>query len=90
MPAAAKSYSIDGGSTVTKTFATAEFASIGAATAEEIVAALNAWFLQNNYNAIATATSAGAKVTITSKKRGFGSGINIVGGTANAVLGKSR
>lgn len=78
---------IDGGATVTKTFTTGEFVSIGAATAEEIVAALNAWFLANSYNAIASATSSGAKVTITSKKRGFGSGINIVGGTANAVLG---
>jgi hypothetical protein len=77
---------IDGGATVTKTFATAEFVDIGAATAEEVAAALNAWFLANGYNAIATTTSAGAKVTITSKKRGFGSGINIVGGTANAEL----
>jgi hypothetical protein len=78
---------IDGGATVTKTFATAEFASIGAATAEEVVAALNAWFLANSYNAIASATSAGAKVTITSKKKGAGSGVNVVGGTANAVFG---
>lgn len=78
---------IDGGATRTKTFVTAEFVSIGAATAEEIVIALNTWFLANQYTAIATATSSGAKVTITSLKRGFGSGINIVGGTANAVLG---
>lgn len=78
--------SIDGAAAVTKTFATAEFVSIGAATAEEVVAALNAWFLANGYNAIASATSSGAKVTITSKKRGFGSGINITGGTANAVF----
>ena len=78
---------IDGAPATTKTFATAEFAAIGAATAEEVVAALNAHFLANNINAIATVTSGGTKPTITSKRLGTSSGVNISGGTANGTLG---
>lgn len=75
---------IDGGSTLTKTFATAEFVSISAATAAEVVSAMNAFFASQGAGAVA-ATSASAW-KITSNKRGTGSGVNVVGGTANAVF----
>lgn len=77
---------IDGGSTLTKTFLTGEFVAIGAATAEEVVASLNAFFASQAAGAVATVTSGGTKVTITSNRRGTGSGVNVVGGTANVAL----
>lgn len=73
---------IDGGATQTVTFATGNFVSIGAATAAEVAAVLNASLV----GARATVTNTN-KVTITSDKRGTASGVNVTGGTANAVLG---
>lgn len=75
---------IDGGSTLTKTFNTAEFVSISAATPAEVVASLNAFFLANLTGALATVVSNAVKITST--RLGTGSGVNIVGGTANTAL----
>jgi phage tail sheath protein FI len=72
---------VDGGSVQTITFLTAEFATIGAATAAEVAAVINAKIV----GAKASVTST-TKVTITSDKRGTGSAINVTGGTANAAL----
>lgn len=69
----------------TITFLTAEFVAIGAATAEEVAAVINAKIV----GAKATVTSSGTKVTITSDKRGTGSHVEVTGGTSNAVLGFS-
>lgn len=73
---------IDGGSVQSIEFLTAEFVAIGAATAEEVAAVINAKIV----GATATVTSGGTKVTITSDKKGTGSSVNVTGGTANAVL----
>lgn len=70
----------------TKTFNTGEFAAIGAATAEEIVASLNAFFAANDVGAVASVTGGGTTVTITNTRRGTGSTLNITGGTANVAL----
>lgn len=75
--------SIDGGSAQTIAFLTAEFASIGAATPAEVAAVINAKLVGGS----AVTSSGGTKVTARSDRRGTGSGINISGGTANAVLG---
>lgn len=75
--------SIDGGSVQTVTFHTANFVSIAAATAEEVAAVINGVLL----GASASVTSGGTKVTITSDKKGTGSGVNVTGGTANGALG---
>jgi hypothetical protein len=72
---------IDGGSTQTITFLTGSFVSIGAATALEVAAVINAGIV----GAKATVTSGGTKVTITSDKRGTASSVEVTGGTANAV-----
>ena len=72
---------IDGGGVQTITFNTGEFVSIGAATAAEVAAVINAEI------AGAFAIVAGSQVTITSDRRGTGSDVTITGGTANAVLG---
>jgi hypothetical protein len=69
----------------TITFLTAEFVSIGAATAEEVAAVINAKIV----GAKATVTTGGTKVTITSDTRGTASHVEVTGGTANAVLGFS-
>jgi phage tail sheath protein FI len=74
--------SINGGSVQSITFVTGNFVSIGAATAEEVAAVINAQIV----GALATVTSGGTKVTITSDRKGTGSGVNVTGGTANAVL----
>jgi phage tail sheath protein FI len=74
---------VDGGSTQTITFVTGNFVSIGAATAAEVAAVVNAQIV----GAHATVTSGGTKVTITSDKRGTGSHINVTGGSANGALG---
>ena len=74
---------IDGGAVQTIDFLTAEFVAIGAATAEEVAAVINAKIV----GASATVTSAGTKVTITSDKLGTGSHVEITGGTANAAFG---
>lgn len=73
--------SVNGGSVQTISFLTAEFATIGAATAAEVAAVINAKIV----GAKASVTST-TKVTITSDKRGTGSAINVTGGTANAAL----
>ena len=75
---------IDGGSTLTKTFNTGEFVSIGAATVAEVVASMNAFFASNGVGAVASAQASAWKIT--SNKRGTGSGVNVVGGTANAIF----
>ena len=75
--------SIDGGAVQTISFLTGEFVAIGAATAEEVAAVINAKIT----GALATVTSGGTKVTITSDRRGTGSGVNVTGGSANGVLG---
>ena len=63
-------------------FLTAEFVSIGAATAEEVAAVINAKII----GATATVTSGGTKVTITSDRKGTGSHVQVTGGTANSPL----
>lgn len=73
--------SIDGGGVQTIQFLTAEFAAIGAATATEVAAVLAAKLVG------ASATVDTNAPRITSDKRGTGSGVNVTGGTANAVLG---
>ena len=72
---------IDGGSAQTITFLTAEFSAIGAATALEVAAVINA------KSTGLSATVGGGAVTITSDRRGSGSGVNVTGGTGNAALG---
>jgi hypothetical protein len=76
---------IDGGSVQTITFDTAEFAAIGAATAEEVAAVIAAEIT----GAQVSVTSGGTKVTITSDTQGTGSSVEVTGGTANAALGFS-
>lgn len=75
---------IDGGSTFTKTFATGEFVSIAAATATEVMNSLNAFLASNGMGAVASVVGSGVKIQ--SNRRGTGSGVNIVGGTANVAL----
>ena len=71
---------IDGGGVQTITFNTAEFVAIGAATAAEVAAVINAEIVG------ASADVSGTSPRITSDKLGTGSGVNVTGGTANAVL----
>ena len=73
---------IDGGSAQSIAFLTAEFVSIGAATATEVAAVINAKIT----GAKASVTSGGTKVTITSDKRGTSSSVDVTGGTANVAL----
>lgn len=74
---------IDGGSVQTVTFNTAEFVAIGAATAAEVIAVINAELSGAN------ATEAGGAPIITSDLIGTGSGVEVTGGTGNAILGFS-
>ncbi len=76
---------IDGGPTLTKTFSASEFADVDAATVTEVLASLNAFFASQGAGAVATVQASAFKIT--SNRRGTGSGVNIVGGTANAVFG---
>ena len=78
-------FHIDAAAEQTIAFLTSEFVSIGAATAEEVAAVINAKCI----GAHATVTSGGTKVTITSDTRGTASVVHITGGTANAILGFS-
>ena len=71
---------IDGGSAQTVTFLTGEFVSIGAATAAEVAAVINA-----KLSGASAGTSAGA-VTITSDTRGTSSSVDVTGGTASAAF----
>ena len=73
--------SIDGGAPQAISFLGSEFGNIGAATAAEVVAVLNAKLA----GAGAQVTNAN-KVTITSDRKGTGSGVNVSGGTANTPL----
>jgi hypothetical protein len=82
-------FTIDGVAYPAFAFLTAMFASIGAATAIEVVAAFNAYFAANGVPAVATVAS-GPKVTVTSNQAGSGSSVNIIDGGspgASAVLG---
>jgi phage tail sheath protein FI len=72
--------SINGGPTQTVTFLTASFVSIGAATAAEVAAVINASITGG------LATVSGLTVVITTDQKGTGATVNITGGTANGVL----
>jgi hypothetical protein len=74
---------VDQGTEQTITFLTAEFSDIGAATAEEVVAAILAQIV----GATPTSTTTDTKVTITSDTAGTGSYIEVTGGTSNTALG---
>lgn len=71
---------IDGGAVQTITFSTASFVSIGAATAAEVVAVINA-ALQGGYADLNTGAP-----RINSDTRGTGSHVEVTGGNANAEL----
>lgn len=71
--------SIDGGANQNITFATANFADIDAATAEEVCAVINAQIVG------AQASVSTGAVRITSDRRGTGSGVNVVAGGAQAA-----
>lgn len=71
---------VDGGATQTVTFNTSEFVAIGAATAAEVAAVINAETTGLHANV------SGSEVIITSDRLGTGSSIQIVGGTAAAAL----
>lgn len=73
---------VDGGATQTLTLAAAYFVAPGAATAEEVAAAINDLLVGGS----AIATTGATKVTIKSDKKGFGSYIQVTGGSANALL----
>lgn len=75
--------SIDGGPVQTVTFNTAEFAAIGAATAAEVAAVMNAELTGCSVDVDVDAPR------ITTDKRGTGSSIEVTGGTANGTLGFS-
>lgn len=70
----------DGGSVQTVTFSTAQFANIAAATPAEVAAVINA---SVTGGLAAVDTNA---VRVTSDRKGTGSGVNVTGGTSNAVL----
>jgi hypothetical protein len=72
---------IDGGVVQTIAFLTAEFVSIGAATAAEVAAVINAK-LAGGYADVNAAVP-----RISSDTRGTGSHVEVTGGTANAALG---
>lgn len=72
---------IDGGVTQTVTFALADFADIDAATALELAAVFNAQLV----GCFATVVG-GTDVRITSDRKGTGSRVQIMGGTAEAEL----
>ena len=72
---------IDGGAVQSVSFLTAEFVSIGAATAAEVAAVLNA-----KLNG-AFADVSGGNPRINSDTLGTGSHVEVTGGTANAILG---
>lgn len=74
------------GAAVTKTFQTQEFITIAAATPQEVVSALNAYFLQNGVLAIAS-VNAGA-VVVTSLVIGSASSAAVLAGGTAAAPGK--
>ena len=72
-------YEVDG-TEKTTTFETADFVAIGAATAAEIVTAIDT-------DTWVTPTVVGTKVKIASKTDGVTSSIKVTGGTVNSILG---
>lgn len=72
---------VDGGSVQTVTFSTGAFVSIGAATAAEVNAVINATLI----GAYADLNVAAPRIN--SDTRGTGSHIEVTGGTANSALG---
>lgn len=72
--------SIDGGSVQTVTFQTSMFSTPSAATATEVAAAMNAQLTGCQVDVDSNAPR------ITSDRLGTGSGVNVSGGTANALL----
>jgi hypothetical protein len=72
---------IDGGPVQTITFNTAEFVAIGAATAAEVAAVINAELGQGH------ADVSGGLPRINSDKLGTGSHVEVTGGTGNTALG---
>ena len=74
---------VDGGAEQTATFNTGDFSDIGAATAAEVFAVLNTDIAGQ------TASASGGAVVMTSDTTGRESSLEVVGGTANAVLGFS-
>lgn len=72
---------IDGGSVQTISFVDGNFVDPTAVTAAEVAAAINAGLIGGK----ATVTNTN-KVSITSDRKGTGSGVNVSGGTANAGL----
>ncbi len=76
-------FGVNGGSVQTATFNTAEFVAIGAATALEVAAVINA-----ETTGVQVDTSAGA-VRITTDRLGTAASIDTFGGTAAAALGFS-
>lgn len=77
--------SIDGEPTVNVVFHTAEFASIGAALASEVVAVINAALAAAGSPATATVSANAVKLTTTTL--GSGSSIQVFAGTSNTALG---
>ncbi len=77
--------SIDGGSAQTITFINGDFVDPAVATAEEVGAVISAQIT----GAQVSITSSGTKVKITSDTKGTDSGVEVTGGTANALLGFS-
>lgn len=75
-------FQLDGGAVQTATFLTGNFVAIGAATAAEVAAVINAMIVGGR----ATVTNT-SHVSITSDRLGTSSGVNVTGGAANAVLG---
>lgn len=76
--------SVFGSVAFTITFTTSQFASIGAATAVEVAAAMNAYFSANNTGLTAVVVSNTVRIKTT--LFGLAATLNITGGTANAVL----
>lgn len=70
----------------TKTFSSGEFVDVGAATAEEVKAALDPWLLANSVPAGVTLTTGNTKVKLQSTKRGSAAAFTI-GGTSLSALG---
>jgi hypothetical protein len=73
---------IDDGETQTATFATADFVDIGAATAAEVAAVLNAQLY-----GVSVTTTVGGAVVVTSDKKGLASSVHVLNsGTSFAAL----
>lgn len=75
---------INGGSTVTVGFVSADFVAAAAATAEEIAAVINA-----QVDGIFARDNGTGDVEMSTDKAGTGASIEIIGGTASSILGFS-